>query len=393
MKIIKNKFYVSAIYTSPPNSMGGNTKILIEIINNLYDKYDFVVLTTEPKTFEINLVKPKKVKIVPIKYPYEKFNLLTHFKEIKYIEDTYNEYFKQNKISENDYFFSPSDFAPDVLPIFLLKKKYNFKWIPSLFLFIPNPIQNLFNHYKFPFFKYILYYFYQRFVFNKIKKKGDLFLITNEYDKKFFPKKLRKKILAIYGGVNLEQIEEAKRGLKNKNKLYDAVFCSRLHPQKGISQLLDVWKKVTEVIPTAKLVIMGNGEKKFEEFLKEKAKKLGIDNNINWFGFVNGAEKYKVYLQSKMFLHGTIYDNNGMVAAEALCSGISVIMYDLPQLKDIYRDGCTKIEIGNKNQYAQEIINKLKSYKTTKITNRNKIADVWDWQNRAKTFNAFLKRN
>lgn len=327
MKITKNKFYVSAIYTSPPNSMGGNTKILIEIINNLHDKYDFVILTTEPKTFKINLVKPEKVKIVPIKYPFKKFNLLTHFKEIKYIERIYDEFFKKNKISENDYFFSPSDFAPDVLPIYLLKNKYKFKWIPSLFLFIPNPIQNLLNHYKFPFFKYILYYFYQRYVFTKILEKGDLFLITNHYDKKFFPKKIRNKILDIYGGVNMEQIEAAKKALKNKEKLYDAVFCSRLHPQKGISQLLDVWKKVIKVIPSAELVIMGNGEKKFEEFLKEKVKKLGIDKNINWLGFVNGAEKYKVYLQSKIFLHGTIYDNNGMVAAEALCSGIPVIMY------------------------------------------------------------------
>ena len=138
---------------------------------------------------------------------------------------------------------------------------------------------------------------------------------------------------------------------------------------------------------------MGNGEKKFEEFLKEKVKKLGIDKNINWLGFVNGAEKYKVYLQSKIFLHGTIYDNNGMVAAEALCSGIPVIMYDLPQLRYIYKDGCIKIEIGNKNQYAQEIISKLKTSRITGITNRNKIADLWNWQNRAKTFNDFLKRN
>lgn len=382
------KFYVSAIYTSPYWSMGGNTKILIEIINNLNHKFKFIVFTTEPLTFKDNLKMTKNIKIVKIKYPFKKFNYLSHLSEIKYITRQYKKYFTKHKLTKEDYFFSQSDFAPDVVPVAKLKDKYKFIWITSLFLFIPNPFENLLNNYKFPFFKYIIYYFYQRYIFSKIVAKGDLFLITNDYDRKYFPQKFKNRIFAIYGGVNPEQIEEARKHWKG-NKIYDAVYCSRLHPQKGISGILDIWRMVLEKKPNAKLAIIGNGEKSYEEFLKDKAKNLRIDKNIKWFGYINGVEKYKIYLQSKIFLHGTIYDNNGMVAAEALCTGLPVIMYDLPQLKEIYNYGCIKIGSNNKSEYAEKVIDLLSFNKYVRLKNDKKLLKYWDWKQRVSLFLEF----
>lgn len=390
---MKNKFYVSAIYTSPPGTMGGNTKILIEIVNNLSDRFNFVIFTTESKTFQINLKNKSRIKIIPVNYPFKKFNYFNHYSEIKYITKIYQEYFSKNKINQNDYFFSPSDFAPDVMPVYNLRKQYKFNWLASLFLFIPNPLENLINQYKFPFLKYIIYFAYQRYIFSKILQKADLFLITNNYDRKYFPKKFKEKIFAIYGGVNLEEIEKAKKEF-NGRKEYDAVFCSRLHPQKGISQLLDVWGMVIKEIPNAKLAIIGNGEKKYEGYLREKAKDLEIQKNLKWFGYVNGADKYKIYLQSRVFLHGTIYDNNGMVAAEALCTGLPVIMYDLLQLKNVYTLGCIKVEIGNKKKYAKAIIDSLKEKnKRLDLKLQNELIEYWDWKKRLEIFLDYLKKN
>jgi len=388
---MKNKFYVSAIYTSPPGTMGGNTKILIEIINNLSDKFDFVIFTTEPKAFQINLKDISKVKIISIAYTFKKFSYISHYSEIRYITKIYHEYFSKNKISKDDYFISPSDFAPDVLPIYFLKKQYSFKWIASLFLFMPNPLENLVKKYEFPFVKYIIYFLYQRALFRKMLERADLFLITNDYDRKYFPKKFKERIFAIYGGVNVEEIGKAKKESDGK-KLYDAVFCSRLHPQKGISQLLDVWATVIKEIPTAKLAIIGNGEDSYERFLREKAKKLKVDKNVKWLGYINGVNKYKIYLQSKMFLHGTIYDNNGMVAAEALCSGLPVIMYDLPQLKNVYKEGCIKIPLGDKKKFSEGIIKELVKDSIGRLSYAriDKLLSYWSWEHRVREFMIFL---
>lgn len=390
---MKNKFYVSAIYTSPPNTMGGSTKIAIEIIDNLSDIFNFVIFTTEPKTFEKNLKNYSKVKIIPIDFPFKMFNYLSHYAEIKYITKIYKEYFSKNKIDKHDYFLSPSDFAPDVMPIYYLRKEHSFNWIASLFLFIPGPLENIINKYKFPLIKYVIYFVYQRWLFSKMLHKADLFLITNDYDKKYFSNKFKKRIFAIYGGVNPEQINEATK-LWDKKKIYDAVFCSRLHPQKGISQLLEVWSMVVKKIPKAKLVVIGNGDKNYENFLKQKAKKLNLTGNIYWMGYVNDVDKYLIYLKSKIFVHGTIYDNNGMVAAEALSTGLPVIMYDLPKLRKVYTEGCIKIKIGDKVMYANMIVRHIRPRRSTNfhisLTLRNKTIQYWSWKNKCAKFYKFL---
>jgi glycosyltransferase involved in cell wall biosynthesis len=388
------KIYISAIYISPPNTMGGNTKIIIELINNLVDYYNFIIFTTEPETFKKNINNPYKIKIITVPYNFKKFSFSGHLKEIDYIFNFYEEYFKLNQLELSDYFYSASDFAPDVIPIFKLKKEYNFKWIASLYLFIPSPFENLFKKYNFPFFKYIIYYFYQRYLFLKILDSFDLCLITNEEDKKYFPQIKKSNILAVYGGVNIEQIESACKKYNHNNK-YESVFCGRLHPQKGISQLLDIWKIVVKERPESKLGIIGNGEKKFEKFLKKKSKRLNIDSNIAWLGYINNEDKYNIYLQSKLLVHSTIYDNNGMVAAEALCSGLPVVMYDLTELK-FYNTGCLKIKIGDKTMYAKEIIELIsnQSYYNFVKPDYNAISSFkkfWSWENRADLFKTFLE--
>lgn len=391
---MRRRIFVSAIYTSPPTSMGGNTKILIELINNLSDIYDFVIFTSEPETFKLNIKDESKIRIISITYNYPKMNPLTHLNEIMYVNKYLQFFFKEHNINKDDYFYSASDFAPDVLPVYNLKSKYRFNWIASLFLFIPNPLDNLKNKYRFPFFKYILYFIYQQFLFNRILKKFDLCLITNDIDRKFFPENRQKDILALYGGVNLDQIIEAKKE-DTKSCKYDAVFCSRLHQQKGISQLLNIWSIVVKKIPTAHLAIIGNGDLNYELFLKRKATKLKLDNNIDWLGYVNNVEKYKIYRNSKIFLHATIYDNNGMVAAEALCSGLPVIMYDLESLKNIYNRGCIKVVERDIKEYANMILKLIdeRMYYDQVKPDLNMISELnklWDWENRARTFKEFI---
>ncbi|MDD5731929.1 MAG: glycosyltransferase family 4 protein [Patescibacteria group bacterium] len=392
----KKNIYISAIYTSPPNSMGGNTKISLELINALCDEYQFTIFTTEPETFKKNIKNIDVIKIIEVPLHFRKFSLLTHYKEVKTVFKFLRKYFLQNEIKESDYFYSTSDFAPDVLPIYWLKKQYDFKWIASLYLFIPNPIENLVKKYGFPFLKYVVYFFYQKFLFKKILNGMDLCLITNDIDKKNFPKKKQDKVLAIYGGVNINEIEKASEDVADQ--IFDAVFCSRLHPQKGVSSLLDIWAMVAKKLPDARLAIIGNGDESYEKFLKEKALKLGLEKNISWLGYINGVEKFKIYNQSKVFLHATIYDNNGMVAAEALCSGLPVIMYNLKSFRELYTDGCLKIKEGRKQEFAYNILRLLTDsdfYSKIKPDKNiiDRLRDKWKWENKAEVFKNFLKQN
>lgn len=391
---MKNLF-ISAIYTSPPTTMGGNTKIMLEMIDALSSHVNITIFTTEPKTFKINLNSIKLVKIITISNKLKSFKFYNHLYEIVEVYKimiSYIETLSEKELSKS-YIYSCSDFAPDVIPPFLIANKTKIRWIASLFLFIPNPIENLKNGYKFPFIKYIIYFFYQRSLFYLMKKSASIFLITNEEDLKMFPMKLRDHCFAVYGGVNIEEIPK----IKEQSIAYDLINCGRVHPQKGVESLIRIWSLVVKELPNAKLCIIGNGEKNYVDRLLRIQKDLGLEKNIEWKGYVNGNEKYTLYSKSKIYAHPTVYDNNGMVAAEALCSGLPVIMFDLKNLKKIYVTSCLKIPCYNLELFAKEIIKLItnKNYYNQikpKESDLYKFRDFWSWENRMKLLKDFFER-
>lgn len=390
-----NRLIVIAHGISPLGTMGGNSKIIIEVLKNLPAKYQAAVITMKPESFTGNGVTGGNIKIVPIPKP--KKDDWLHMPQmsahtLKYTRRA----FQEIGAGPDDVVYCVSDFPLDSLPGSVLKKKFGYTWIPSFYLFVPSPSANLSRHFGFPFFKYVIYYLCQRLIFGFMLKRADGFAITNDSDVNRFPPRYAGKILAVYGGVNIEQIRSAQRGRTDgEEKKYDAVFCSRLHPQKGISRLLDIWKDVTKKIPSAKLAVIGNGSVGYEKKLHDKADGLNLAGNIDWLGYVNNEEKYGVYLSSKMLLHATVYDNNGMVAAEALCCGLPVVMYDLPALRHVYTDGCVKIPEGDEAAFAGEVVKMITDaeYRNSVAADSEKtdaLREKWDWKNRTEMFTGFI---
>lgn len=375
--------------------MGGNSKIILEVLKNLPPSLSALVVTFKPETFEANGVSGENVVIAPIPKPSHD-DFLHMAQTSRHTLRHTREAFRLHGVGQNDIVYCVSDFPLDVIPGAVLKREFGYRWLPSLYLFVPSPWQNLRERYGFPFFKYVLYYAEQRLLFAWMKRRADGFVVTNDGDRVHFPAKFRDRILAIYGGVNVEQIAEA-FDMPDLPVRYDAVFCSRLHPQKGVAGLLDIWRSVVDRIPEARLAIIGNGASDYEAFLRGKAERLGLAGNIDWLGYVNNVEKYCVYRASKMLLHTTVYDNNGMVAAEALCSGLPVVMFDLPMLRDLYTDGCVKVPEGDHAAFAETIVSLLQNadrFNTTRPTTAY-IAELrqrWEWRHRTGIFVDFIKR-
>lgn len=392
----RKNIFVSAIYISPPTSMGGNTKILIEMINNLSDVYNFIVFTTQPQTFIKNVGREVKYNLHEIDYPYSKFNLATHMAEILYsikvIERVFLAEYRVNESSSDNLIYSASDFGPDVFSALYLKKKYGLRWIASLFLFIPSPFTNVFERIGFPVLKYSIYYIYQRLILLFMFHFVDQFIITNDLDRGHFPERYAGRILAVYGGVNPEQMPSLGHHLE---KAYDCVFCGRLHPQKGLFELLDIWSLVVRGGKHLRLVVIGNGDTRYEDKLYDKAKKLGISETIDWVGYKNGEEKYLIYAKSRVFLHTTVYDNNGMVAAEALCSGLPIILFNLVSLGNLYNENSIKVKRNSVEEYAQNLRLVLddKSLYNKLAPNELKMLEYrkyWAWSSRMKEVGRFI---
>lgn len=389
------RLVVLALGISPPGTMGGNSKIILELIRWLSRSHRCLVLTTQPDTFRLNGVQGPGIEMVVIP-PYPRRPYLHHIDMCRYYVHAVRTVFASHAVNAADLVYCTTDLLGEVYPAYALKPEFRYTWIPSFFLFVPSLVENLKKRYGFPVLKYAAYYLYQRLAFLLILARGDLFVITNDADKTYFPRRLRPRVLALYGGVNSEQINHAMRAQPCPVLRYDALFCSRLHPQKGISGLLEIWKAVIKRCPDARLGVIGNGAPEYEAFLKAKAERLGIADRIEWLGYVNNEEKYLLYRQAKIFVHATVYDNNGMVAAEALCSGLPVVLYDLPALRHVYSEGCVKVSPGDAHAYSEAIIRLLTddAFLDAAKPTPAQIAELlqrWDWPKRASLFDAFLR--
>ena len=397
---MKNRLIILALGLSPPGTMGGNSKITVEMARCLAGKREVHFILPENKltTLTDNVPANHGIHIHPVP-AFAGEDKLNPIAAIRWFTPRLRSVLREISAGPDDFLYCCSDFHIDVLPPYTLQKEFGFRWLPSVFLFVPFVFENLSRGYKFPTIKYIIYWFYQRALFTLMKRRATGFVVTNRSDFARFPRRFTGKLFDYYGGVNVEQIPGQRSKVEGRTK--DVVFCSRLHPQKGIDAFLDTWKLIIKTFQTSqtskppKLSIIGNGSPSYEAYLKDKAQRLGIADTIEWLGYVNNEAKFRIYAESRVFVHPTVFDNNGMVAAEALCTGLPVVMQDLPALRDVYTTGCLKVPFGDRNAFAAAVVSLLTDpAKYAAIApNPDQLTALrahWKWESRAAEFDRWL---
>jgi len=286
---------------------------------------------------------------------------------------------------EKTVIYSSSEFWMCSIPALILKKKFKaIKWIATFYLFASNPFSPESPYRGRHFIRGLLYYFSQWPIYWLIKKYADMVWVTNELDRYKFINGRRltpDKVIAVRGGVDTKTpltIPDP------KEKEFDAVFIGRFHPQKGVVELIDIWKMVCNEKPNAKLAMIGVGE--LESQVREKIKRNNLENNIILFGFKDGVEKLKIFKDSKIVVHPAIYDSGGMAPCEAMACGLPGVSFDLPALRTYYPKGMLKTPCFDLKGFAENILKLLNDQELYMKLSKEAIelAKEWDWDKRAK---------
>lgn len=286
--------------------------------------------------------------------------------------------------------YSASEFWMDSLPAFILKLRFpKIVWVACWFQTAPNPLLgftqgNRQSAYR----SSALYYWLMQLPIKPIiKRYADLILVNNEEERKQFPDvDQQKRVIVMLGAVNFSKIQSwSKVHRLSKDKEFDAVFQGRFHPQKGVVELIEIWKLVTDKLPQAKLAMIGDGPLKKD--VEKKIKVMGLNDNVKLFGYVfDGPEKYSIFAKSKIAVHPSFYDSGGMAAAEAMAFGLPCVGFDLEAYKSYYPKGMIKADIGDFEQFAlriEELIAKTELRNRIGREAQKTVKENWSWDQRA----------
>jgi glycosyltransferase involved in cell wall biosynthesis len=290
---------------------------------------------------------------------------------------------RMNGLTKSDIIYSSSDFLPDSIPGLIIKmRNKNAKWVASFYLFAPSPFSKQSPYRGLQKMRGLFFYLSQIPIYWAIRKHANMVWVTSEPDRQRF----------VDAGLSPENVITVRGGVDTKTpasmpepeeKKFDAVFIGRLHPQKGVLELIDIWKYVIQEKEEAKLAIIGVGN--LEAELKQKIKKCGLEDEISLFGFKDGIDKLRIFKDSKIVVHPAIYDSGGMAACEAMACGLPGVSFDLPALKSYYPKGMLKTPCFDLKAFAENILKLLNDKALYEKTAKEALewAKEWDWDERA----------
>jgi glycosyltransferase involved in cell wall biosynthesis len=131
------------------------------------------------------------------------------------------------------------------------------------------------------------------------------------------------------------------------------LFIARLVPKKGLLDLIRAWPAVLARVPSARLVVAGTGPQR--ESAEQLGFELGVEESVDWPGFVTEGEKRELLARACVFAAPSWEEGWGISVAEAMASALPVVAYRLETLDEVFGDALVSVQAGDIAGLASEI--------------------------------------
>ena len=260
-----------------------------------------------------------------------------------------------------DAVYAPSDFLFDLLPALLCRwKNPAARLVVCVFLIAPNPFrgyENVFGRkWKLPSIRGVLYYAAQWLSVALAKRAGATLLVLNSLDRQSLVAMGADpgRVHVVTMGVDMEFF----RGVSPtpETPRYDGIFLGRLHPQKGLFDLVRIWRRVCDARPGSRLGIIGGGSDWWFAKLRQEIKEARLTEVVDLLGFRQGEDKVRLLKAAGCFVMPSHYESFGQVAVEAMASALPVVAYDLPIYREIFPTGMIITPLEDIEAFAGEVL-------------------------------------
>jgi glycosyltransferase involved in cell wall biosynthesis len=130
---------------------------------------------------------------------------------------------------------------------------------------------------------------------------------------------LKNPIGVVPNGVDIPQLTKPRPILSPRR----ALFLSRLHPKKGLLDLVQAWAAVRPA--DWSVIVAGPDEGGHLADVRKAVSTAGLEKVFDFVGAVDDSAKWALFRDAELFVLPTHSENFGLAIAEALASGLPVI--------------------------------------------------------------------
>ena len=152
-------------------------------------------------------------------------------------------------------------------------------------------------------------------------------------------------IEVIPNGVDLKKFYEAKPfprvqfGFTDQDILL--IYAGRIAPEKNLSFLLQAFAGLAQVIPNVYLLMVGGGQRNFEEEVQSLIAQLGIGNRVHSTGRIDYDDIPSYLAMCNIFVTSSVAETFGMSTVEAMAVGLPIMGIHGIGTSDLVEDGKT----------------------------------------------------
>lgn len=147
-------------------------------------------------------------------------------------------------------------------------------------------------------------------------------------------------LAVVANGVSIPVFEQ--KVARPKGGRRRLLFLSRVHPKKGVLELVRAVASLRPILEHGKWVvtIAGPDEGGHLAEVKREADRLGVGSLLEFPGAVENEAKWDLYRSSDLFVLPTHSENFGLVVAEALGCGVPVLTTHSAPWQDLLTRNC-----------------------------------------------------
>jgi glycosyltransferase involved in cell wall biosynthesis len=165
------------------------------------------------------------------------------------------------------------------------------------------------------------------------------------------------RVEVVHNGIEIPAMPEM-RQVDTVVERPTVLFLGRITMQKGPEYFIEAAKMVAAEVPNVRFVMAGSGD--LLETIKARVHELGLDDNVEFPGFLRGAAVHQAYREAQVYVMPSVSEPFGLTALEAAGLGTPVVLSKSSGVAEVLNRGALKVDFWDTKLMARMIVALLK---------------------------------